>query len=73
MTRRRGEVKRGESNLVSNQFLKCSPQPRTPRDIHKVEKRRGRKEIEVTWGRKGRFKRGESNQVSNQMKMDTED
>ena len=28
-------------------------------------KRRGRKEIEVTWGRKRRFKRGESNQASN--------
>ena len=27
--------------------------------------RRGREEIEVTWGRKRRFKRGESNQASN--------
>ena len=25
-----------------------------------IEKRRGREEIEVTWGRKGRFKRGDS-------------
>ena len=31
MTRKRGGVKRGESNLASNQFPKCSPQPRTPR------------------------------------------
>ena len=29
------------------------------------KKRRGREEIEVTWGRKGRVKRGESNQASN--------
>jgi len=28
---------RGESNLASNQFPKCSPQPRTPRDIHRVK------------------------------------
>ena len=27
--RRRGSVKRGEKNLASNQFPKCSPQPRT--------------------------------------------
>ena len=30
-----------------------------------VEKRRGREEIEVTWGRKRRVKRGESNLASN--------
>ena len=35
---------RGEANLASNQFPKCSPQPRTPREIRKVEKRRGREE-----------------------------
>ena len=49
--RRRGGIKRGESNLVSNQFPKCSPQPGTPREIHReslVEKRRGREEVEVT-------------------------
>ena len=55
--RRRGGVKRGESNLASNQFPKCSPQSGTPREIQSyIEKRRGRKEIEVTWGRKGRVK-----------------
>ena len=35
---------RGEANLASNQFPKCSPQPRTLREIHKLEKRRGREE-----------------------------
>ena len=34
--RRRGGVKRGENNLTSNQFPKCSPQPSTPREIHRV-------------------------------------
>ena len=29
--RRRGRVKKGESNLASNQFPKCSPQSGTPR------------------------------------------
>ena len=37
VTRRRREgVKRGESNLASNQFSKCSPQFGTPREVHKV-------------------------------------
>ena len=38
--RRRGGVKRGEANVASNQFPKCSPQPRTPREIHRVKVRR---------------------------------
>ena len=38
--RRRGGVKRGESILASNQFPKCSPQPGTPREIHRVKWRR---------------------------------
>ena len=63
--RRRWGVKMGETNLASNQFPKCSPQPRTPREIHKVKKRRGSKEIEVTQERKGRVKTGESSQASN--------
>ena len=64
--RRRRAVKSGETDLASNQFPKCSPQPRTPRDSQsEVEKRRGREEKELTWERKGRVKRGESNQVSN--------
>ena len=35
--RRRGGVKRGDSNLASNQLPKCSPQPGTPREIHRVK------------------------------------
>ena len=34
--RRRGEIKRGESNLASNQIPMCSPQPGTPREVHGV-------------------------------------
>ena len=59
MTRRkRGVVKRGETNLGSNQLPKCSPQPGTPREmIHSyIEKRRGKKEIKLTWEEKGESK-----------------
>ena len=35
--RRRGGIKRGESNLASNQFAMCSQQPRTPRKVHRVK------------------------------------
>ena len=56
--RRRGGFKRRETDLASSQLPKCSPQPGTPKKIHRVGKRRGRKEIEVTWGRKRRIKRG---------------
>ena len=34
--RRRGEIKRGKSNLASNQIPKCFPQPGTLREIHRV-------------------------------------
>ena len=34
--RRRGGIKRGESNLASNQFLTYSPQSGTLREIHGV-------------------------------------
>ena len=34
--RRRGGIKREESNLASNQFPMCSPQARTLREVHKV-------------------------------------
>ena len=34
--RRRGGIKRGESNLASNQFLMCSPQSGTLREVHRV-------------------------------------
>ena len=32
--RRRGGVKRGESNLASKQIPMCSPQPGIPREVH---------------------------------------
>ena len=38
--KRRGGVKRRESNLASNQFPMCSPQSGTPRNIHRVTKNR---------------------------------
>ena len=34
--RKRGGIKRGQSNLGSNQFPMCSPQPGTPREVHRV-------------------------------------
>ena len=41
VTRRRiGEIKRGESILASNQFLICSPQSGTVREVHGVTQRR---------------------------------
>ena len=69
MTRRiREGIKRGERNLAINQFPMCSPQSGTPREVHSyIEKRSGREEIEVTWGRKGGVKRGESNLARNQI------
>ena len=38
--RRRGRVKRGETNLASNRFPKCSPWPGRPREIQRVKQRR---------------------------------
>ena len=35
--RRRWEVKKVETDEASTQFLKCSPQPRTPREVHIVK------------------------------------
>ena len=34
--RRRRGIKGGESNLASNQFPMCSPQPGTLREVHRV-------------------------------------
>ena len=34
--RRRGRIKRGKSNLASNQFPMCSPQSGPLRDVHGV-------------------------------------
>ena len=70
VTRRRiRRIKRGERNQDSNQIPNCSPQPGTPREmIHRyIEKRRGKKEIELTWRRKGRVKGGKSNQAINEI------
>ena len=40
VTRRRGKgVKRRETNLACDQFPKCSAQPGTPREIHRVKLR----------------------------------
>ena len=38
--RRRREIKKGESNLVSNQFPICSPQFETLKEFHRVPQRR---------------------------------
>ena len=32
-----GEIKRSETDPASNQFPKCSSQPGTPREIHRVK------------------------------------
>ena len=34
--RKKGGIKRGESNIGSNQIPMCSPQPGTPREAHGV-------------------------------------
>ena len=34
--RRKGGIKRTETDPASNQFPKCSPQPRTHKEIHRV-------------------------------------
>ena len=36
--RRKGEGKRREKDLASNQFSKCSLQPGTPKEIHRVSR-----------------------------------
>ena len=38
--RRRGGIKRGESQLASNHFPMCSPQSGPLRDVHRVTQRR---------------------------------
>ena len=66
VTRRRGGVKRGETNLASNQFPKCSPQPRTPREIDRVNREeKGEGGNRGDLGEKRESQRGESNQASN--------
>ena len=43
---RRGGIKRGESNLASNQFPICSPQSGTLREVHGGPQRREEKREE---------------------------
>ena len=45
-SKRKGGVKRGESNLASNQLSTCSPQPDIPREIHRVSREEKREERE---------------------------
>ena len=57
--RRKGGIKRRETDPASNQFPKCSPPSGTHRDSQSwVKKRGGRVETEATWWRKRRVKRG---------------
>ena len=42
--RRRGEIKRRETDPASNQFPKCSPQPGTPREGEKRESKKRREQ-----------------------------
>ena len=64
--RRKEGIKRRETDLASNQFPKCSPQPRTQRDSQSwVAKRRGGRKERRPGGEKGESKRGESSQDNN--------
>ena len=54
---------RGESRLVSNHFLMCTPQSGLLKDVHGVIQRRGRKETEVARRIKGGIKRSETDPV----------
>ena len=38
--KRKGGLKRRETDLGSTLFFKCSPQPRTPTEIHRIGLRR---------------------------------
>ena len=62
--RRRGRVRRGESKLASNQFPKCSPQSRTPREIHRLKWRREGGGRRCGWGeeREGQKGRAQSSE-----------
>ena len=62
--RRGGGVKRRETNLASNQFSIALHSLEHPERF--TEKRRGRKEIEVTRRRRGGIKRIETDLASNQ-------
>ena len=60
-------MKRRETDPASNQFPKCPPPSGIHRDSESwIEKRRGRKETEVTRKLKGGIKRRETDPASNQ-------
>ena len=66
MARRiKGGIKRRERDLASNQFPKCSPQPRTHKEIHRVGWRRegGVGRQRRPGGEKRESKGGESNEA----------
>ena len=42
--RRKGGFKRRETDPASNQFPRCSPQPRTHKEIHRVRYRKENRE-----------------------------
>ena len=63
--RRRGGIKRGETQLASNHIPMCSPQSGLLRDVYRVIQRRGRKETEVGRRIKGGIKRRKTNPASN--------
>ena len=70
--RRRGGIKKGERKLASNQFPMCSPQSGSLEmftELHREEKSRGRREIEVARRRRGEIKRGERKLASNHFPM----
>ena len=58
--RRRGRVKRRETDLASNQFPKCSPQPRTHKEIHRVGgEEKGKRGDRGDLGKKKESQKGE--------------
>jgi len=50
--RRRGGVKRGETNLASNQFPMYSSQSGTPREVHRFKWRREQGGGKIDWLKK---------------------
>ena len=62
----KGGIKRRETDIDTNQFPKCSPQPRTHTEIHRVGEKRegGGRRQRQPGGEKGESKGRESNQAS---------
>ena len=57
VSRRKGGIKRRETDPASNHFPKCSPQPRTKRFTELGREDKVWEEVEVTWWKKRRVKR----------------